>query len=61
MRCAAESGGTETWGASEDLAGVPRAVSLRDRKGAGLGADERTARERCDMLAGGGAAADEVL
>lgn len=45
----------------EDLAGVPGAVVGCDRAYAWLWADERTARERGDVLAGGGAVADEVL
>lgn len=47
--------------AVEDLAGVPGAVVGCDWVYAWLRADERTARERDDVLAGGGAVADELL
>lgn len=40
--------------------GLPVAGSGRNRACAGLGADERTARERYDVLAVGLAVADEV-
>jgi hypothetical protein len=45
----------------EDLTGVPGAVARRDRTDARLRADERTARERGDVFAGGAAVADEAL
>jgi hypothetical protein len=45
----------------EDLAGVPDAVVGCDRVCAWLWADEGTADEGDDVLAGGGAVADEVL
>jgi hypothetical protein len=45
----------------EDLAGVPVAVGGRDRAGTRLGADERMAGERYDVLAGSGAVAHETL
>ena len=48
-------------GAAEDLAGVPGAVGLRHGADAPLWADEGAPRECYDVLAGYGAAADEVL
>ncbi|GGU93760.1 hypothetical protein GCM10010260_31050 [Streptomyces filipinensis] len=45
----------------EHLAGVPVAVSGRDRVRAGLWAEEWPAREGYNVLAGGGAVADEAL
>lgn len=49
------------WGAVEDLAGVPGAVGRRDGADAWLRADERAPGKGYDVLAGGGAAADEAL
>lgn len=45
----------------EDLAGVPGTVVGGDGADARPGADHRTAGERDDVLAGGGAAAGEAL
>ena len=45
----------------KDLAGVPGAMDRRDGTGTRLRSDERAAGERYDVLAGGGAVADEAL
>lgn len=45
----------------EDLTGVAGTVGVRDRAGARLRAEERTARERYDVFPGSGTVTDEAL